>query len=188
MELVEGIDFLEFVCPDPTRSADETLGLSVAPDAERSTSRTRRRTPGPPAVAPNPPPAATAFDPAASSRSPDLTDADLTGRSGRTDPMPPPDSPPVLTDVDPDAPRLLSPGSAAPESTIRAPGSEIPLPAATEVEPVAPVTTLELAQPAARRPDFARLRSASAAVGRGAATSCTQRAGCTATSSRRTCW
>ena len=54
MELVEGVDFLEFVCPDPTLPADDTLDLTDAREADRSTQRrvgasglARRSGPGP---------------------------------------------------------------------------------------------------------------------------------------------
>ena len=158
MELVEGVDFLEFVCPDPTPPGDETLDLPVAPEADRPT---QPYTPlsGLPAIGPIHRPAPTAIDSAAPLRSPELTDAGFTSRSGRTEPMPPPASSPALTDVDPEAPPPPSPGWAAPESTARGPAFESPVPN-TEVEPAAHVPAREPTRPEARRPDYARLRSA----------------------------
>src|SRR4029077_8633325 len=37
MELVEGVNWLEFVCPDPTLPADDALDQTDAVDADRST-------------------------------------------------------------------------------------------------------------------------------------------------------
>ncbi len=73
MELVEGVDFLEFVCPDPNLPAEETVDLTdpVAPD--RSTERDTVPVGLPPE--PGPRLAPTDLDPARSAGSYDTTDA-----------------------------------------------------------------------------------------------------------------
>ncbi|HKM56226.1 MAG TPA: protein kinase, partial [Isosphaeraceae bacterium] len=62
MELVEGVDFLEFVCPDPTLPADDTLDQADAGEADRSPQRDSAPE-GLPADAANPRPAPTEGDP-----------------------------------------------------------------------------------------------------------------------------
>ena len=136
MELVEGVDFLEFVCPDPTLPADDTLDQTDAGEADRSTQRDSVPD-GLPADEANPRTAANRCRLDRSPGSTETTDAGLDGSLGpdRSDgarrrrdsarPM-----------IDPDAPSPPPPEPAAPESTARGSGSESPMPS-TAVEPVA---------------------------------------------------
>ncbi len=157
MELVEGVSFLEFVCPDPTLPADDTLDQTDAGLADRSTQRDvvpdglthSDANPPPPTDAESPPQLA----------STEKTDANLDVNLAPTAPITDGASRLGSTDVDPDAssPPALEP--AARESTARGSGSEAPVPS-TAVEPMAPVSAPEPDRPGVRRPDFARLRSA----------------------------
>ncbi len=156
MELVEGVDFLEFVCPDPTLPPEETLDLTDPGAADRSTQRDSAPQGSPPDP-PNPPPAPTDADSRPRLGSTDPTDAGLEASLDRTDPIALGASRLGSTDVDPDAPP--PPATAAPESTVRSSGSDSPVPS-TAVEPMATDRAAEPARPAVRRPDDTRLRAA----------------------------
>jgi len=158
MELVEGVDFLEFVCPDPALPADDTLDQTDAGNADRSTQK--ESAPGAvPADAANPRTPPTDAEPATPSSSTDTTGAAVEIPVARTDPMEPAAARLGSTEVDPDGSSPPSPGTAAPESTARGSGSERPVPSTT-IEPAASHPAPEAGRPAVRRPDHARLRAA----------------------------
>ena len=158
MELVEGVDFLAFVCPDPILEGAETLGLTDALDAERSTQRDTVPE-GPPPFELDPHLAPTDADSAPRPGSTDATDPGLRHGPDRTDPISSTTARLGSTDLDPDAPSPPPSGRAATESTPSTEGSESFAPS-TAVEPPVTVPVLDPGRPAVRRPDFARLRSA----------------------------
>ncbi len=157
MELVEGVDFLEFVCPESTPPADHTLDQTDAPEAGRSTVWESAAA-ALPAHAANPRPAPTDADWAQRPAPTEATSAGLDARLVQTDPLTPGASRLGSTDVDPEAPSPPRAGSAPAESTVRGPESESPLPG-TEVDPPAPVPPPEPVQQSVARPDYARLRA-----------------------------
>jgi len=158
MELVEGVDFLEFVCPDPTLPADDTLDQTDAGEADRSTQRDSAPE-GLPADGANPRPAPTDAVSTPRLGSTETTNAGLEVRVDQTDPITAGAWRLGSTDVDPEAPSPPSPGPAAPESTARGSGSESPVPG-TWAEPMALFPAPEPGRTAVRRPDYTRLRTA----------------------------
>jgi tetratricopeptide (TPR) repeat protein len=157
MELVEGVDFLEFVCPDTARPADETLDLLHPGNADRSTQRDR---------------ALEGLPADGEILRPEPTDADSNPRSGATEALDPGPggrldpteagasgaSHPGLTDIDPEATGLIPAASGRPESTVRGWGSKAPVPG-TEVEPMNLVPAQVPGRAAGCRPDYTRLRA-----------------------------
>ncbi len=158
MELVEGVDFMEFVCPDPAAAADDTLDQTDAGLADRSTQRDVVPA-GLAASEANPPPAPTDAESTPHLASTEKTDANLDVNLAPTAPITDGASRLGSTDVDPNAssPPALEP--AARESTARGSGSESPVPS-TAVEPMGLVPAPEPDRPGVRRPDDKRLRSA----------------------------
>ena len=136
MELVEGVDFLEFVCPDPTLPAHDTLDRTDAGEADRSTQRDLgarwlagragparlRRRPRPTRPQPGPD----------RGRPAPVSDPEL----DQTDPMAAGASRLGSTEIDPDALPPPRAGSSAAESTVRGSGSLSASPG-TAVDPVA---------------------------------------------------
>jgi len=159
MELVEGCDFLDFVCPDPAAPADDALDLTDPGNAYRSTQRDSAAV-GPPQSEATPRPAPTDADSIHRSVSTEPTDAGSAARLALTDPMSAGGSRLGSTDVDPDVPPPPSVRPAEQDSTVRGSGSEIPAPS-TAVEPKASIAAPEPGRAAVRRPDYARLRAAS---------------------------
>jgi len=158
MELVEGVSFLEFVCPDPTLPADDALDQTDAGEADRSTQRDSVPE-AIPADGSNPHTAPADAESTASLGSTATSDADLEFSLDQTDPMEPGASRLASTKLDPEGTPPPSAGSAAPESTARGSGSESPVPS-TKVEPAAMIQAPEAGRPAVGRPDYARLREA----------------------------
>jgi len=158
MELVEGVDFLEFVCPDPALPADDTLDQTDAGNADRSTEK--HSAPGAvPSDRVNPRTPPTDAAPTAPLGSTNTASAGLEIPLGRTDTMEPSVARLGSTEVDPAGSSPPSPGPAPPESTARGSGLEPSVPS-TAVEPAAAHPPPEAGRPAARRPDYARLRAA----------------------------
>jgi hypothetical protein len=153
MELVDGVDFLEFVCPDPAGPADDVGRETEAWDAFRSTQRDlaflgARSDPvhaGLPQTEADSPVRAGSQEP---------THADLKGQLDPTDAVSPEASSVQSTDVDPAAYR---PSGLEPTAS----GSEAPCPMPrTSVEPMAPSSAAEAGRGTGRRLDFTRLRAA----------------------------
>ncbi len=157
MELVEGVDFLEFVCPESTPPADLTLDHTDAGEAGRST-QWESAAANMPAHEANPRPAPTEADSAPHPAPTEATSAGLDARLDQTDPLTPGASRLGSTELDPEAPSPPRAGSAPAESTVRGPESESPLPG-TELDPVAPIPPPEPVQQSVARPDYARLRA-----------------------------
>ncbi len=158
MELVEGVDFLEFVCPDPTLPVDDTLDQTDAGGADQSTQPLTAPEHVPPG-GPIPRPAPTDADLTPRSGSDETTDAGLKVSLEPTDPITGPATRLGSTEIDPEASSAPSRAPEAPESTARGSGSQSPVPS-TVVEPIKPVPVLEPGRPAVRRPDYARLKAA----------------------------
>jgi tetratricopeptide (TPR) repeat protein len=158
MELVEGTDFVEFVCPDPTRVADATPDQTDGAGADRSTEKDPAQVVIPAPLA-SPSTAPTDID---SRTRPGST---ATSRSGLgiaqepTEKAVPEASRIRSTEVDPKRAQTPSAGSAAPESTARGSGSASRAPS-TSVEPAVVPALRETGQTATRRADIARLRGA----------------------------
>ena len=157
MELVEGVDFLEFVCPESTPPAHNTLDRTDAGEAERSTQR-ESAADGLPAHGANPPPAPTEADSAPRPAQTETTGAGFDAGLDQTDPLAPGASRLGSTEIDPDALPPPRAGSSAAESTVRGSGSLSSSPG-TEVDPVALVPPPELVRQLVGRPDYARLRA-----------------------------
>jgi tetratricopeptide (TPR) repeat protein len=162
MELVEGVSFLEFVCPDRTPPAKESCDLTDPGNVDKSTERASAPDPSPPA-GPLPPQAPTEADSSPRLGSTGTADETTHAGTGRTDPGSPARRPLPSTDVDP---RLLplpaGPGRIpAPDSTARDSSAKA-APAApnTDVAPKASVSAPGPHQQSTRRPDYARLRIA----------------------------
>ena len=118
MELVEGVDFLEFVCPDPSLPAEETVDLTDPLEPDRSTERATLPVdlPGNP---PGPRLAPTELDPANLAGSYDPTDPGPAVIPDRTDPISTGSSGLRSTDVDPEASPPPGPEPGSIESTAR---------------------------------------------------------------------
>ncbi len=156
MELVEGLDFLSFVCADPALSVD-TLALTDPGNADRSTLSSTPE--GAPEDASNPRPPPTEADTTTRQASAGTTDADLGFSLSLTDPNPAGRSGLGSTEIDPDAPSPPLPLPAAPESTARGSGSESPAPG-TRVAPMSGIPAPDPSGSALPRPDYPRLRAA----------------------------
>jgi hypothetical protein len=158
MELVEGVNFLDFVCPDPALPRDDALDMTDPGDAFQSTQRDSAPDRSPTAGT-TPSPAPTEPDSAPRARSTESTDAGLKDSLDQTDPVPPAVSRLASTEVDPSAPLLPMPPPAATDSTARGSSSASQPPAPnTDVAPKALVSASGSIEAAARRPDYARLR------------------------------
>jgi len=158
MELVEGVSFLEFVCPDPTLPAEDTLDPIDVGEADRSTQRDSGPE-GLPAEGANPRLSPTDADSTPRLGSTESTNAGAEVRLDQTDPITAGSSRLGSTEIDPEASPPPGPGPVAPESTARGSESESPMPS-TEAEPVACVPVPPPGRPAVRRPDYTRLRAA----------------------------
>ncbi|MFI5457644.1 MAG: serine/threonine-protein kinase PknK [Isosphaerales bacterium] len=158
MELVEGVDFLEFVCPDRTLPAEDTLDQTDAGEADRSTQKDSTPAASP-ADGANPLPAPADAESTASLGSTEMAGAGLESSRDQTDTMAPEASRLASTDVDPEGPSPPSPRPATTGSTAQGSGSESPVPSTT-VEPATSLPAPEAGRPAVRRPDYARLREA----------------------------
>jgi tetratricopeptide (TPR) repeat protein len=157
MELVEGGDFLDFVCTHPSLPADDTLDLADPAVADRSTLFSAPD--GSPGEGPKSRPPPTDADSTPSSRSAETTNISPRFINERTDPITARRSELRSTEIDPDIspPPLRGPG--APESTAHGSGAE-PAAPSTKVDSMAFVIVPEPCPGTVRRPDFARLRSA----------------------------
>jgi tetratricopeptide (TPR) repeat protein len=160
MELVEGVNFLDFVCPDTALPVDDALEVTDPGNSDRSTQRDSAPEATPPGGA-TPPPPPTEADSTPRAGSTETTDAGLKASLDRTDPAPSPLPQYASTDIDPQAAPQRQPGSAAPESTARGSASAPASPApSTDVAPKAVDSARRPGEASARRPDYARLRAA----------------------------
>jgi hypothetical protein len=158
MELVDGVNFLEYACPEQPPAADDILGQTDPGDGDYSTQGDSTHQD----VQPDTP----------DSHIPP-TDADLTAPLGSTEPasvdlefsLRPTDSMVAgasragSTEMDPDASSPRLPASAAPESTVGGSGSQTDS-QNTSVEPAAKTAAVPPATRSVRRPDYTRLRRA----------------------------
>jgi hypothetical protein len=157
MELVDGVDFLEFVCPDRDLAKFDPLDLTDAGDAYRSTHPDA--TPGAiPCDSSGPGTPPTEAELTAPVGSTEATSADLAFVVQETDAIDPGGWRAGSTEVDPDSLSPASAGSVAPESTIRGAGPAPHVPPTT-VDPSA-VQAAPAGPRGARQPDYARLRRA----------------------------
>jgi eukaryotic-like serine/threonine-protein kinase len=158
MELVEGVDFLEFVRPDPNLPAYILLDPTDASEPDRSTLR-EPAPDGLPADESNSRLPSTIVNPAPRLGSTGTSDAGIKEGSAPTEPELAKESRPVSTDVDAIASSPPLPRSAAPESTARGSGSESHN-MSTSSEPMALARAPVPGRPVGRRPDYTRLRAA----------------------------
>ena len=113
MELVEGVDFLEFVCPESTPPADLTLDHTDAGEAGRST-QWESAAANMPAHEANPRPAPTEADSAPHPAPTEATSAGLDARLDQTDPLTPGALRLGSTELDPECRPRLEPDPPRP--------------------------------------------------------------------------
>ena len=177
MELVEGVDFLEFVCPKPSLPPAELLNQTDAGLAYRSTEQNSAAGGSP-------------SDPANGGLAP--TEANSTARFARAE------TASVDLDRSVSAPPLdstvIDPAALSP----RSPTLATPEPTAAGSEPGSPVPSTTVAPRRSSRRSGRLQENRGAPIMRGCgqpcdssrrcSRSCMRKGGCTATSSHRTCW
>jgi tetratricopeptide (TPR) repeat protein len=162
MELVEGANFLDFVCSDAGSAVDDPFDATDPGDACRSTQRDWELECGSAgaAISESAPTDASSM---AGKRSTEAGTSGLEPDSPHTDRASSTPSRAQSTDIDPLAPPLApdSGRRAEPESTLgeRSPRSQSAAPS-TEAAPKAATTAPQSVQASDRRPDFRRLRLA----------------------------
>ncbi len=161
MELVDGVDFLAFVCPDRAQPVDDTIDQSDVARADQSTQRDsaagaraadglNRRT------------APTEADATARACSAERNESGLEASLDNNDKTASRASAALRlgsTEVDPKGSGMPSPAFAAPESTVGGSGSAADVPSTTADPSPTPPAAL-VGRAAGRRPDYARLRAA----------------------------